>query len=76
MTLAEFSNGLRVLLNIDAHEFLGCINAEDRLAVGDKLLWETFRDSPHRTFIRLPTQDQERLFAVIQDRNRKAGLST
>lgn len=69
MRLDEFLNGIRVLWNIDADEYLACINVEDREYYGDGPLWEAFRDRPHRTFVGLPTQDQERVFAVIEKRN-------
>lgn len=75
MMLAEFSNGLRVLWNIDAAEYLACINGEDREFFGDRALWEKFRDNPHRTFSVLPDQDQRRVFAIIEQRNAKAGIA-
>jgi len=69
MTLQEFLNGIRVLWNIDADQYLSCINREDREYFGDESMWCRFSDNPHRTFSALPTQDQERLFAIIQQRN-------
>ena len=75
MTLDEFLNGVRVLWNIDRHEYLSCINGEDRKYFGEQMLWERFYKEPHRTFAALPTQDQERVFALITGRNRKAGLT-
>ena len=74
MTLRQFLNGLRVLWNLDAAEYLGCINAEDREYFGDEALWNKFVAQPHRTFSGLPDQDQERVFAVIRRRNEKAGI--
>lgn len=74
MNLPQFSNALRVLWNIDAAEYLACINATDRGFFEGRRLWETFRDNPHRTFLALPTQDQERVFAIIEQRNKDAGL--
>ena len=75
MTLLEFSNGLRVLLNIDEREFLSCINQEDREYFGDKHHSDKFFKNPHRYFCELPTQDQERLFAIITKRNQDAGYT-
>jgi len=75
MTLAQFLNGLRVLWNIDADEYLACINQEDREHFGDDVLWKRFVSAPHRTFAGLPGQDQKRIFALIERRNIKAGLA-
>ncbi len=75
MLLSEFSNGMRVLWCLSGEEYLKCINAEDREYVGDDKLWERFCTNPHRTFVELPDQDQERLFSIIAHRNYKAGLS-
>ena len=74
MTLAEFTNGIRVLWNIDAEEYLACINQEDRDYFGDSVLWLRFQGDPHRTFSGLPDQDQRRVFALVERRNAKAGL--
>lgn len=72
MNLNEFTNGLRVLWNIDMREYLNCINDEDREYIGDEKLWNAFAKEPHRTFAGLPTQDQERVFAIITARHAKA----
>ena len=74
MTLAEFLNGIRVLWNIDADEYLPCINQEDREYFGDNLLWLRFAGDPQRTFSGLPSQDQQRVFALIERKNAKAGI--
>ena len=74
MTLHEFLNGTRVLWNINADEYLGCINQEDREFFGDGELWGRFRDEPHKTFAGLPDQDQKRIFALIERRNAKAEI--
>ncbi len=75
MTIREFMNGVKVLWNIERHEYLACINQEDREHFGDTLLMERFRRDPHRAFCALPTQDQERVFAIITERNKKAGIT-
>ena len=75
MTLDQFLNGIRVLWNINAHEYLSCINKEDREYFGDAALWEKFSKAPHKTFAALPDQDQRRIFALIERRNAKAGLA-
>jgi hypothetical protein len=75
MTLDEFLNGIRVLWNIDAEQYLACINKEDREYFGDSVLWLRFQGDPHRTFSGLPDQDQRRLFALVERRNADAGIS-
>jgi hypothetical protein len=74
MTLHQFLNGIRILWNINANEYLACINQEDREYFGDDKLWARFRDEPHRTFAQLPDQDQVRIFALIEQRNVRAGI--
>jgi len=76
MTLYQFLNGIRILWNINADEYLDCLNKEDREFFGDETLWARFRDDPHRTFSGLPEQDQERIFALIERRNTTAGKGT
>ena len=68
MSLERFFNGVRVLWNIDEHEYLACINAEDREHFGDKVLSDRFFKDPHRTVCSLPDQDQRRVFAIIEKR--------
>jgi hypothetical protein len=72
MTLEEFTNGVRVLWNIDMRQYLSCINDEDREYVGDEKLWNDFSANAHKTFANLPDQDQRRVFAIIVERNAKA----
>lgn len=74
MKFNEFHNGLRVLMCLSGAEFLGCLNDEDREYFGDEKLLEKFRANPHRNFCELPTQDAERLFAIIQEKNAKSAL--
>lgn len=74
MYLYQFLNGLRVLWNLDADEYLACINHDDRDYFGDGPLWSAFTANPHKTFSGLPDQDKERIFAVIQQRNERANL--
>lgn len=75
MTLQEFTNGLRVLWCLSGDEYLGCINAEDREYLGDDLLLERFRRDPQKAFAHLPDQDQVRVFAIIEQKNKKAGFT-
>lgn len=75
MTLAQFHNGLRVLYCLSGDEFLACINDEDKEYYGADKLLEKFRANPHKYFVECPTQDAQRLFAVITKRNADAGLA-
>jgi len=69
MTLQEFSKGIRFLLySIGRDEYLSCINETDRKFIGDSLLWLRFEQDPVPTFLRLPTQDQERVFGLFARR--------
>lgn len=74
MTLQELLNSIRFFWNIDPGQYLACINAEDREFLGDVLILERFRRDPFRAFVSLPTQDQERVFAIIERKNKEAGL--
>lgn len=76
MTLYQFLNGIRILWNIPRAQYLSCINQEDREFVGDDELWKNFARDAHKTFSGLPEQDQRRIFALIEDRNTKAGIGT
>jgi hypothetical protein len=76
MTLEQFLNGIRILWNIGADEYLACINKEDREYFGDESLWGQFATSPHKTFAALPDQDQRRIFALIERRNARAGIAS
>lgn len=60
MTLREFSNGLRILWNIEQDEFVkaGC-PAED---------WRRFADNPHRYFVGCPDAYQDGLWRIIEGR--------
>jgi len=62
MSLDEFSNGIRVLWNLNRSEYLDCINETDRAFITDPVLWHRFVNDRIRTFLKLPTQDQERIF--------------
>lgn len=75
MTLQEFLHGIRILWNIEGDEYIACINKEDREHFGDDDLMKRFLRDPQRTFVSLPDQDQKRVFAIIEKRNKEAGLS-
>jgi hypothetical protein len=63
MTLREFHNGLRVLLNIDEWEFVEAgIPREE---------WAEFRDSPHWWFICTSDANASRLWTIVERRNAK-----
>lgn len=69
MTYRDFHHALRILLCLSGEEFLSCVNAEDREFIGDDKLLERFRQNEFKTFLELPTQDSERLFALIERKN-------
>lgn len=58
---AQFHNGLRVLLNIDATEFSG-----------PEADWPSFRDNPWRYFISADDDVAWRLWLIVETRNAKA----
>ena len=64
MTLREFHNGLRLLLNIDKHELVaaGVIEADDDDG------WVEFRDDPHIWFICASDVMADKLWALMQTR--------
>ena len=55
---AQFHNGLRVLLNIDAAEF-----------PGPETDWPRFRDNPWRYFISADDDTAWRLWMIVETRN-------
>lgn len=77
MELAEFHNGLRVLMNIDQPEFEATLDPDDRKmftrmeAGWAERMWIRFRDHPHRYFIECCQSQTDKLFAIIQERNKK-----
>ena len=62
MTLREFHNGLRVLLNIDAHELeaAGILDASAD--------WTKFTADPYRYFIRASDDKADKLWMLMQRR--------
>lgn len=67
MTLRQFHNGLRILLNIDCHELV----AAGVIRPGDDGAWIKFREDPFRWMIRAPDPAAEALWAIIESRNGK-----
>lgn len=60
MGFADFHNRMRVLLNIDMHDFV---------AAGiEPARWEAFRDDPHRFFIRADDETAEKLWSLVEAR--------
>lgn len=64
MTLREFHNALRILLNIDRHEMV----AANLLRHGDHNAWGEFRRDPYRWFIRASDQDAQTLWRIVEKR--------
>lgn len=65
MTLRQFHNGLRILLNIDCHELV----AAGIIQAGDESAWGEFRNDPFRWMIRAPDPAAEKLWTIIESRN-------
>lgn len=64
MTLREFHNGLRILLNIDMHEL---VEAEV-IKETDLNDWYMFRADPFRWFIKAPDAVADKLWGVMGKR--------
>lgn len=64
MTLAEFHNGLRILLNLDRHVLVQA----GVLPHGDHNAWGTFTRDPYRFFIRADDATAEKLWTLMQTR--------
>ena len=64
MTIDEFHNGLRILLNIDMDQL------EDAGVIekGDRRNWHEFRQDPFRWFITAPDAVADRLWALMEKR--------
>jgi len=72
MDFHQFHNGLRVLLNIDADEFLQATFGIDTKPADNSRewgVWTSFRDNPYRWFIRAPTDKAKAVFAIIEQRS-------
>ena len=64
MTLREFHNALRLLLNIDMFE----LEEAGVIAKDDMRAWYEFRDNPWRWFITAPAQTAAKLWALMEKR--------
>ena len=64
MSIDEFHNALRILLNIDMFEL------EDAgvIATDDKQAWHEFRDNPFRWFIYVEDAKADRLWEIMEKR--------
>lgn len=77
MELREFHNALRVLLNIDADEFVGAVYAKEYAGIDTPNLleiksnWVRFQENPWFWFIRANDTDAKAIWAVIEERNSK-----
>ena len=61
MTIDEFHNGLRILLNIDMFE----LEEAGVIAKDDMRAWHEFRDNPWRWFIYAQNAQADRLWALM-----------
>jgi hypothetical protein len=72
MNLREFHNFLRILLNIDADEFMQAVYGRDTHPGegGEEwAAWTTFREDPYRWFIKAGDQQAAALWKIIERRN-------
>lgn len=66
MTLEEFHNGLRILLNLERHVLVDA----GVLRPSDVNAWGTFVRDPFRFFIRADDRTAEKLWALMKKRMR------
>ena len=64
MTLREFHNALRLILNIDMHELVEA----GVIAKDDKQAWNRFRLNPYRWLIMAPDDAADKLWALMEKR--------
>ncbi len=70
MTIREFGNALRVLLNIDYPEFEKAAMSDGTTMLDAHAAWPKFRDNPHRWFISCSDKQEAALWKIIQERSR------
>jgi hypothetical protein len=63
MTLRQFHNALRILLNIDAPDLYDALGRKDAIA------WRSFVDNPFRWFITASDADAEAIWNLVEKRN-------
>ena len=78
MTFNQFHNALRVLLNIDADEFLAACHPDVPVVDIDNPAhyavyqdWCAFSNNPYMWFIRASDADAKAIWAIIEKRNEK-----
>lgn len=71
MDLAEFHNGLRILINLDLADLQEQgLFTEPREGAAEK--WTPFRDNPWRYFIKCDDETASKIWAAMQKRLRPA----
>ncbi len=65
MSQARFSNALRILQSIDRDELV-----DAGIDLPDTVAWLKFRDDPFRWFIRACDADADKVWAIIEGRQR------
>lgn len=68
MTFERFHNALRILLNIEWHEFAGAIGPLYHDGRPPHEQWERFRNDPHRWFISAPTAHARAIWELVKAR--------
>ena len=72
MTKREFHNALRILLNIDAREFVAAVYGGEVAVQGEvRADWEKFRDNPWRWFISAPDGASDAVWGIVEARKEK-----
>jgi hypothetical protein len=79
--MRRFHNFLRILLNIDADEFIQAVYGRDTAPPHDSdewMEWEKFHKRPHFWFIAAPTEKAEKVWALVERRQpaSKVGRTT
>lgn len=64
MTLEQFHNGLRILLNLDLHDLV----AFGVIDTGDFVAWKSYQASPWSWMIRADEGRSRNLWALMQTR--------
>jgi len=69
MKFAEFHNNMRIMLNIDRD----VLESAGVIEFGDNVAWEMFIKNPFMWFIRAPTQQAQKLWALIEKSGNQNG---
>lgn len=74
MKLREFHNALRILVSIDADQFIQAVYGQEIEPHHDNEAWKgwrAFRDDPYRWFIRAADPHAEAIWKIMEERNQR-----